>query len=101
MTLRHPQAIPLDLVLPAIIKALPLKDYVENEPTFTMIIQLYHAHNPVMLSLTEQLLPALAAVLGAEEQQVTNATRDALLELVKALRVEFPQLFEGNAGFGM
>lgn len=98
MILRHPQIIPLDLVLPAIIRALPLKDYAENEPTYSMIIQLYHANNHVMLSLTDKLLPALAQVLTADDKQVKMATRFALLELVKALRVEYPYLFEAYSG---
>jgi hypothetical protein len=100
MILRHPLAIPLDLVLPAIIRSLPLKDTVENEPTYTMILELYRAHNHVMLSLTEQLLPSLAIVLTAEEgePQLKVPTKLKLLELVKALRGEFPQLFEGYPG---
>jgi hypothetical protein len=95
MILRHPQAIPLDLVLPAIVQSLPLKDYAENEPTYTMIMQLYRASNHVMLSLTDRLVPALVKVVTAEEQQLKVGTRAALLELVTALRDEFPNLFEG------
>jgi len=98
MILRHPQVVPLDLVLPAIVRALPLKDYAENEPTYTMIIQLYHANNHIMLSLTDQLLPALAKVLTEDDGQVKIGTRVALLGLVKALRVEYPQFFEAHQG---
>jgi hypothetical protein len=61
-----------------------------------MIIQLYQANNHVMLSLTEQLLPALAQVLAEDEgkeEQISMAMRLQLLELVKALRQEYPQLF--------
>jgi importin-4 len=75
-----------------------LKDYAENEPTYNMIIQLYHANNHIMLSLTAQLLPSLAEVLTSEEPQIKMTSRTALLDLVKALRVEFPQLFEGQFG---
>jgi hypothetical protein len=110
MILRYPQAVPLDLVfslgvhsniqvLPVIVQSLPLKDVAENEPTYAMIIQLYQAHNHIMLSLTEQLLPALAKVLTEDEEQVKVSTRVALLELVKALRTEFPHLFEAHSGF--
>lgn len=101
MILRHPQYIPLDLVLPAIVRSLPLKDYAENEPTYNMIIALYHAHNQIMLSLTDQLIIPLAKVLTAEDQQVKNATKISLLELVKVLRAEYPQLFETQPGLGM
>ena len=101
MILRHPQNIPLDLVLPAIVRSLPLKDYAENEPTYKMIIALYHAHNHIMLSLTDQLIVPLAKVLTAEDQQVKNATKVSLLELVKVLRAEYPHLFEMQSGLGM
>ena len=66
-----------------------------------MIMQLYQAHNPAMLSLTAQLLPALAKVLTVDDGQVKLATRLSLLQLVKALRQEFPQLFEGQSGLVM
>jgi hypothetical protein len=52
-----------------------------------------------MLSLTERLLPALAKVLTEEEKHVKLSTKVALLELVKALRGEFPHLFEAHSGF--
>jgi importin-4 len=109
MIIRHPNAVPLDLVLPpstlftdifkvlpAVVGALPLEDFIENEPTYQMIIQLYQANNPVMLALTEQLLPALAQVLTedeSKEEQIPMALRLQLLELVKVLRQEYPQLF--------
>ena len=63
-----------------------------------MIVQLYQAHNHIMLSLTDQLLPPLAKVLTENEKQIKMATRVSLLELVKALRAEFPQLFEAHSG---
>jgi len=66
-----------------------------------MIMQLYQAHNPAMLSLTAPLLPALAKVLTVDDGQVKVATRLSLLQLVKALREEFPQLFEGQSGLVM
>ena len=51
-----------------------------------------------MLSLTDKLLPALAQVLTADDKQVKIGTRFALLELVKALRAEYPHLFEAYSG---
>jgi hypothetical protein len=64
-----------------------------------MIIQLYHANNHIMLSLTDQLLPSLAKVVTEDDKQVKLATKVSLLELVKALRSEYPQLFEAHSGF--
>ena len=62
-----------------------------------MIIQLYHANNHIMLQLTEHLLPALSKVL-ADENQLKISTRASLLELVKALREQYPHLFQSNSG---
>lgn len=52
-----------------------------------------------MLSLTDQLVPRLAKVLMAEDQQVKLATASALRQLVDALRVQFPQLFTAADGW--
>jgi len=49
-----------------------------------------------MLQLTEHLLPALSKVL-ADENQVKMSTRASLLELVKALREQYPHLFQSNS----
>ena len=54
-----------------------------------------------MLSLTDQLIVPLAKVLTAEDQQVKSATKISLLELVKVLRAEYPQLFQAHSGLGM
>ena len=89
MILRHPASIPLNVVLPAIIHSLPLEDYVENEPTFTMILNLYHANNATMFSLTEQFLPVLAKVLMGDEKQLKPATRVALEDLARRLGGQF------------
>ena len=79
---------------------LPLKDVLENDPTFQMIIQLYHANNHIMLQLTEHLLPALSKVLAGQDQ-VKISTRVSLLELVKALRDQYPHLFQSYSGLMM
>jgi hypothetical protein len=55
-----------------------------------------------MLSLTDQLLPPLIKVLAdEEEQQVKLETKGKLFELLNALKMEYPQLFEGHPGFMM
>lgn len=66
-----------------------------------MIIQMYHANNHIMLSLTNELLPPLAKVLREDDEQIEKSTRVQLLELVNALRKEFPQLFQAHPGFMM
>lgn len=52
-----------------------------------------------MLSLTDQLLPSLVKVLTEDEEQVKMATKGQLFELLKALRREYPHLFEAYPGF--
>jgi hypothetical protein len=67
-----------------------------------MIIRLYHANNHVMLSLTDQLVPSLVKVLTGDEgdeEQVKLDTKGELFELLKALRREYPHLFEAYSGF--
>jgi len=52
-----------------------------------------------MISLTPQFVGKLSKVFAGEEDQLKVVTRAKLLELVKALQLEFPQLFEGHSGF--
>ena len=70
----------------------------ENEPTYSMFLFLYRSHNHVMLSLTEQLLPSLTQAVLNDDEQLKGETKLALLELIKALRAEYPQLFEAYSG---
>jgi len=50
-----------------------------------------------MLQLTEHLLPALSKVL-TENEQVKMPTKVSLLELVKALREQYPHLLQSYPG---
>jgi importin-4 len=98
MIFRHPSAVPLDRVLPAIVNALPLEDYAENEPTYKVLMELYRAHDQTMISLTPQFVEKLGKVFAGKEDQLKGDTRVKLLELVKVLQTEFPHLFDGQGG---
>jgi hypothetical protein len=51
MIIAHPEAVPLDQVLPVFINALPLKaDYEENQPVFECIFKLFGANNAYVSS---------------------------------------------------
>ncbi|KAI7861966.1 armadillo-type protein [Spinellus fusiger] len=88
----HPEAVPLDHVLPVFLGALPLKaDYAENVPVFECLFHLFRANNAFIFAHLAQILPLFASVL-ADEDQLTDATRAQLIELVRALNSQSPEL---------
>jgi len=87
MIRRHPSRVPLEDVLPALVRILPLReDYEENTAVFDMIVTLYQANNPVILGLTAQLKPILEQVLGPPEDQLTEETKAKVMQLVQYLQ---------------
>lgn len=89
----NPSAVPLDHVLPVVFQRLPLsRDYQENTPLYEMIIKLYKDNNAVVMQLTETLMPVFASVLTAKDEQLVPDLKVQLLELVRALDVQFPGL---------
>ncbi|KAI8344311.1 armadillo-type protein [Chlamydoabsidia padenii] len=92
LILAHPDAMPLDQVLPVFTGALPLKaDYAENEPVFNCIIQLFHSNNAFVLGHIPQFLQVFAHVLS-DEAQLSETTRGRLIELVRAMHAQSPDL---------
>ena len=117
MILSHQEHVPINLVIPALIKLLPLKeDYQENEPVWAMMVQLckdfppisplsYYllllaenitdkshlidsANEPIIVSLTPQLLPILSSILSPPEEQLNDKTRDQVIQMVKYIFAE-------------
>lgn len=83
----HPQSVPLQQVVPRLVELLPLKnDFRENEPVFDMIVALFQAQEPTVQGLTGQLMPVFEKVMGPPEEQISEATRAKLTELVQYLR---------------
>ncbi|PNS15065.1 hypothetical protein CAC42_2294 [Sphaceloma murrayae] len=86
MIQRHPDRVPLDDVLPVLVKLLPLReDYEENTAVFEMIVAMYQANQPIMQGLTPQILPILQQVLGPPEEQLDDETRSKVVQLVQYL----------------
>ncbi|CAG8690182.1 1184_t:CDS:10, partial [Ambispora leptoticha] len=93
MMLVHPEAIPIDQVLPVLIQTLPLKkDYQENEPVYQCIFQLFRANNNIVLNHITDLLNVFAQVLSPPEDQLLESTRNELIELIRALHHQFPDI---------
>ncbi|KAF7724391.1 hypothetical protein EC973_001116 [Apophysomyces ossiformis] len=85
LILAHPEAVPLDQVLPVFANALPLKaDFAENEPVFECLFQLFRSNNSFVLSHISQFRQIFTHVLS-DEEQLTEGTRTQLMELVQQL----------------
>ncbi|KAK5196352.1 hypothetical protein LTR96_003976 [Exophiala xenobiotica] len=89
LILKHKDKVPVSQVLPALVDSgiLPLKeDYQENEPVWTMIVQLYRQQDPTVQQLTPKLAPMMMSVLGEPEDQLTDEVREQLQALVEHLK---------------
>lgn len=89
LVLKHKDQVPLEQILPALVNSgiLPLKeDYQENEPVWTMIVQLYRAQDPTVQQLTPKLAPIMMSVLGEPEDQLTDEVREQVQALVEHLK---------------
>ncbi|KAL8864576.1 MAG: hypothetical protein Q9174_007300, partial [Haloplaca sp. 1 TL-2023] len=83
---RFHDKVPLDMVIPALVGVLPLKeDWEENEPVWECLVRLYSNSNPTLLSLTPKLLPIMNEVLGPPEKQLSEKTRGEVVEMVRFL----------------
>ncbi|KAG0344463.1 hypothetical protein BG004_004468 [Podila humilis] len=92
LIMAHPEAVPLEQVLPVFVGALPLKqDYAENEPVFKVLLSLIRSQNSWMVDHVAQLLPVFASVLASEDE-IKPDTRAELVEILKALNQQYPEL---------
>ncbi|KAG4300916.1 hypothetical protein PCK1_002993 [Pneumocystis canis] len=99
LIISQPASIPLAQVLPVLISFLPLRnDYSENSPVYSAIMKLYRLNDVNIISLTEQLIPIFATVLGPPEEQLTESIRNELIELVKALNVDYSRIINQYPG---
>lgn len=95
LILKNREAVPTAQILPQIIDSdiLPLQeDYEENEPVWKMIVQMYKWQDPIMMSLTPKLIPAIKSVLAEPEDQLNDETRDEVRQLAGFLE----QKMSGN-----
>ncbi|RCH94783.1 hypothetical protein CU098_000953 [Rhizopus stolonifer] len=97
LILAHPDAVPLDQVLPTFTNALPLKaDFEENQPVFDCLFQLFQAHNSFVFSHLSQFLHIFTQVLS-DQEQLKEATRAHLIELIRHLNSQSPELNIGSS----
>jgi importin-4 len=89
LIIKHKDKVPIQQVLPALVDSgiLPLKeDYQENEPLWTMIVQLYRDQDATVQQLTPKLAPIMMSVLGEPEEQLTDEVREQVQALVEHLK---------------
>ena len=70
LILAHPNAVPLDQVLPVFLNALPLKsDFAENEPVFESLFYLFRANNPFVSVVSISVLFLVLLLLEQKNLQ--------------------------------
>lgn len=95
MIMAHADKVPISQVLPVLVDILPLKeDYEENKPIYECIVGLYQHGDATVQGLTGKLVPVFAQVLGEPKEQLEDETREKLVETVKYLAKQQPQLFQ-------
>ncbi|RKP05576.1 hypothetical protein THASP1DRAFT_32587 [Thamnocephalis sphaerospora] len=82
----HPNAVPLEEVLPALLQQLPLKtDYAENDPVYRCLIQLLRANHAAVVPHAAALRQIFAQVLSPPKEQLTDELRAELEQVAQAL----------------
>ncbi|KAI8997096.1 armadillo-type protein [Pilobolus umbonatus] len=97
LIIAHPDAVPLDQVLPTFTNALPLKaDFEENQVVFECLFKLFQSNNSFVFNNLSQYLHIFQQVLSSEGQ-LKELTRLHLVELVRALNTQNPALNIGSS----
>ncbi|KAG0244690.1 armadillo-type protein [Mortierella sp. GBAus27b] len=92
MIMKHPNAVPLDQVLPVFVQALPLKrDFEENETVYRLLFQLIRSQNEWVGNNMGALLTVFTEVLSKPDELKPN-TRQEMIEVVKGLDQQYPLL---------
>jgi hypothetical protein len=92
MIMKHPNAVPLDQVLPVFVQALPLKrDFEENETVYRLLFQLIRSQNAWVGNNMGALLAVFTEVLSKPDDLKPH-TRQEMIEVVKVLDQQFPLL---------
>ncbi|KAL5021050.1 hypothetical protein ScPMuIL_000205 [Solemya velum] len=85
--------VPLEHVLPVIIRCLPLKeDFDENPTVFKCLLQLYGSEDPCVMKYLPQLVSVTAGVLGTE--QANKETQALLVEFIKNVNTKYPDQYQ-------
>lgn len=92
MIMKHPNAVPLDQVLPVFVQALPLKrDFEENEAVYRLLFQLIRSQNEWVGNNMGALLTVFTEVLSKPDE-LKPQTRHEMLEIAKVLDQQYPLL---------
>ncbi|GJJ76968.1 importin-4 [Entomortierella parvispora] len=92
MLMKHPQAVPVEQVLPTLAAALPLKaELEENEPVFRFLLSLLHVRNGWILEHLGHILELFVQVLltGADSK-LTESTKKEMVAAMMAFGYPMP-----------
>ncbi|KAF8631861.1 hypothetical protein AX15_002131 [Amanita polypyramis BW_CC] len=93
---KNTSAIPFDRVMPIFIGGLPLtNDFSENTAVFRALFHMFRTDTTPLRPYTEKLLNIFLHVLGHNSsEQITDAVREELINLIAALNAESPQAIQ-------
>ena len=99
---KNKNTIPFDQVMPVFLNALPLiHDFLENTAVFRALFHLFRTDTAPLRPHTEQILRLFAHVLDPNNtEQITDAVREELLNLIVALNTENPHAIQ-EVGLGV
>eukprot|EP01098_Paradermamoeba_levis_P015297 TRINITY_DN7680_c0_g1_i2.p1 TRINITY_DN7680_c0_g1~~TRINITY_DN7680_c0_g1_i2.p1 ORF type:complete len:339 (-),score=83.82 TRINITY_DN7680_c0_g1_i2:9-1025(-) len=89
MIITNPQLVPLNIVLPVLLSALPTtSDFEPNRPIFRSILMLFQANNQAIFPHLPQIISIFGQVLGKPE--VETEIQTDMVFLLKNLVKQFP-----------
>ncbi|KAK3601658.1 hypothetical protein CHS0354_038221 [Potamilus streckersoni] len=89
----HQSAVPLEHVIPVVVKLLPLKEDFEENPTiFKCLFQLFEAGSQEVAKQLPTLLTVCCKVLGTKE--IKTETESMIIQFVQSVHHKFPQDFD-------
>lgn len=92
MLMKHPQAVPVEQVLPTLAAALPLKaELEENEPVFRFFLSLLHGRNSWVLEHLGFVLGLFVQVLlTGTDSKLKESTRKEMVAAMLAFGYPLP-----------
>ncbi|KAF8636402.1 hypothetical protein AX17_003584 [Amanita inopinata Kibby_2008] len=93
---KNRNAIPFDQVMPVFIGALPLtNDFLENTAVFRALFHMFRTDTAPLRPYTDRILRIFLHVLDpSNAEQLTDSTREELINLIGALHGESPQAIQ-------
>ena len=96
LMIKNSNAIPFDQVMPVFINSLPLtNDFSENTAVFRALFHMFRTDTTPLRPYTQRILHIFLHVLDRNNpDQITDAIREELINLIAALNVESPQAIQ-------